>query len=54
LTEVAHQLGHSPEVSARIYQHLIEAARGRPPRTLDEWILEARGQIDRASLAVSR
>lgn len=54
LTEVAHQLGHSPEVSARTYQHLIEAARGRPQRTLDEWILQARGQIDRASSAVSR
>ena len=53
LTEVAHQVGNSPEVCARTYQHLMEAARGRPQRPVDEWILEARRQIDRVSTAVN-
>ena len=54
LTEVAHQLGHSPEVSARTYHHLLEEARGQQGRTLEEWILEARKKIDPVSLAVSQ
>lgn len=42
LTEVAAQLGHSPEVSARTYAHLIELARGKPVRPVEEWIRAAR------------
>jgi len=41
--EVARQLGHSPEESMRTYQHLIEAAHGKPRRSVDEWISAARG-----------
>jgi integrase len=53
VTEVANQLGHSPEVSARTYQHLIEAARGKPIRSVDDWIMAARAQLEQARKAAS-
>jgi integrase len=45
VTEVANQLGHSPEMSARTYQHLLETARGKPVRTIEEWVSEARAEM---------
>lgn len=39
--EVAHQLGHSPEVSMRTYQHLIDAKPGER-RSVEDYIREAR------------
>lgn len=39
--EVAAQLGHSPETSVRVYQHLIQVGHGER-RPIDEWITEAR------------
>jgi integrase len=53
VTEVANQLGHSPEVSTRTYQHLMEVARGKPMRPLDEWIASARAKLDGALEAAS-
>lgn len=41
-TWVAHQLGHSPAVSLRTYQHLY-AAEHQPGQTEDDFIREARG-----------
>lgn len=41
--EIAHQLGHSPEESMRTYQHLIEERQGKPKKSVDQWINEARG-----------
>ena len=35
VTEVANQLGHSPAVSTRTYQHLMEATRGKPVEPMD-------------------
>lgn len=40
--DIAHQLGHSIEISARVYMHVMEEMRGRPTRPLDELIAEAR------------
>jgi len=48
VTEVANQLGHSPEVSARTYQHLIEGARGKRIRSVDDWIIAARAELARS------
>jgi integrase len=45
-SEVAHQLGHSIEISARIYMHLIEEMRGRRPQSVDQVIAEARAEPD--------
>lgn len=42
--EIAHQLGHSPETSVKIYQHLINAGNG-PRRSIDEWITDARDEV---------
>jgi len=42
--EIAHQLGHSPETSVRLYQHLIDAGTG-PRRSIDEWINDARKEV---------
>lgn len=41
--EIAHQLGHSAKESVGTYQHLIQAAVGKPRRSVDDWIREARG-----------
>jgi len=40
--EIADQLGHSPEVSMRVYQHLFRKRRGQEKRSLDEQVAEAR------------
>jgi hypothetical protein len=37
--------GYPPEMSARTYQHLLDAARGKPVRTVEEWISEARADL---------
>jgi integrase len=42
--EIARQLGHSPETSVKVYQHLINAGNGRR-RSIDEWILDAREEV---------
>lgn len=42
--EIAKQLGHSPETSVRVYQHLINAGNG-PRRSIDEWIADARNEV---------
>ncbi|MDQ5894848.1 MAG: hypothetical protein QG596_1109 [Actinomycetota bacterium] len=42
--EVARQLGHSPEVSMRVYQHLFDQAEGER-RTVENYIREARGAV---------
>jgi integrase len=39
--EVARQLGHSPEVSMRVYQHLFDGTEG-DRRSVEDYILEAR------------
>jgi integrase len=41
--DIAHQLGHSPEVSMRTYQHLLEGARVDERRSIEDYIDEARG-----------
>lgn len=42
--EIARQLGHSPETSVRVYQHLIRTDFGeRLP--IDRWITEARNEL---------
>jgi integrase len=42
--EIARQLGHSPETSVRVYQHLIRTDFGeRLP--IDRWITEARTEL---------
>jgi len=46
--EVAHQLGHSPETSVRLYQHLIDAGSG-PRRSIDEWINDAKKEVREAA-----
>lgn len=42
--EIAQQLGHSPETSVKVYQHLINAGNG-PRRSIDEWITDARDGV---------
>lgn len=42
--EIAKQLGHSPETSVRVYQHLLEIGHGER-RSIDAWITEARQEI---------
>lgn len=42
--EIAHQLGHSPEVSMRVYQHIIDFAPGRERRSIEDMIAAAREQ----------
>jgi hypothetical protein len=42
--EIAHQLGHSPETSVKVYQHLINAGNG-PRRSIDDWITDARDGV---------
>ncbi len=42
--EIARQLGHSPETSVKVYQHLINAGNGRR-RSIDEWIMGARHEV---------
>lgn len=42
ITEVAAQLGHSPQVCAGTYAHLIERLRGREVRPVEYWIRRAR------------
>lgn len=41
--EIAAQLGHSPETSVRVYQHLIRTGFGER-KPIDDWITEAREQ----------
>jgi integrase len=41
--EVARQLGHSPEVSIRVYQHLFDHEPGTNNRSVEDYIAEARG-----------
>lgn len=41
--EIAAQLGHSPEVSIRTYQHLIDAKAGEGWRSVEDYIRDARG-----------
>lgn len=41
--EIAAQLGHSPETSVKVYQHLIQVELGER-RSIDEWISEARAE----------
>ena len=53
VTEVANQLGHSPAVSTRTYQHLMEATRGKPIRPMDHWIREARPTSQASGKAAS-
>jgi integrase len=52
--EIARQLGHSPETSVRVYQHLLDVGRGER-LSIDEWITAAReevaGKRDRQSVA---
>ncbi len=40
--EVGRQLGHSPEVSMRVYQHLFDQTEGER-RSVEDYIREARG-----------
>ncbi|MGB6057603.1 MAG: site-specific integrase [Microthrixaceae bacterium] len=44
--EIAAQLGHSPETSVKVYQHLIQVELGER-RSIDEWITEARAEVAR-------
>ncbi len=44
--EIAAQLGHSPETSVKVYQHLIQVELGER-RSIDEWITEARAEAAR-------
>lgn len=46
--EIAAQLGHSPETSVKVYQHLIQVELGER-RSIDEWITEARAESARES-----
>lgn len=41
--EVAQQLGHTPEVSIRTYQHLYDVGRQGQARSVEDYIREARG-----------
>jgi len=41
--EISAQLGHSPETSVKVYQHLIQVELGER-RSIDEWITEARAE----------
>lgn len=43
--EIANQLGHSPNMSMRTYQHLLEIELGRERRPMDEYITEARREV---------
>jgi integrase len=43
--EIGHQLGHSPEVSQRTYQHLLDAKPGER-RSVEDYIAEARAADD--------
>ncbi len=48
--KVAHQLGHSPEVSMRTYQHLYDSAsHAAEHRDVDDYIREARGMAPRST-----
>lgn len=40
--EIGHQLGHSPEMSQRTYQHLLDTKPGER-RSVEDYIAEARG-----------
>ena len=40
--EIGHQLGHSPELSQRTYQHLLDTKPGER-RSIEDYINEARG-----------
>lgn len=40
--EIANQLGHSPEISMRVYQHLISRKPGGERRSIEDMIAEAR------------
>jgi integrase len=40
--EIARQLGHTPEVSVRVYQHLLDRHIGQDRRSIDNMISEAR------------
>lgn len=42
--EVARQLGHSPEVSMRVYQHLFDGAEGER-RSVEDYVAEARNPV---------
>lgn len=42
--EIAHQLGHSPEVSMRVYQHIIDFTPGRERLSIEDMIAAAREQ----------
>jgi integrase len=43
--EIGAQLGHSPEVSQRTYQHLLDAKPGER-RSVEDYIAEARAADD--------
>lgn len=43
--EIGQQLGHSPEVSQRIYQHVLDAKPGER-RSIEDYIAEARAGSD--------
>ena len=43
--EIARQLGHSPEVSIRVYQHLLELDPGESKRSIEDYIEEARNPV---------
>jgi integrase len=43
--EVAYQLGHSVAESTGTYQHLLDEARGEPPRPLEMMIRTARARV---------
>lgn len=51
--EVAAQLGHSPETSVRVYQHLIRVGHGER-KPIDDWITEARLTAAKEAAEVSR
>jgi integrase len=40
--EIARQLGHSPEISMRVYQHLLDYSEDRDKRPIEDAIAEAR------------
>lgn len=43
--EIGQQLGHSPEVSQRIYQHVLDTKPG-DRRSIEDYIAEARSAGD--------
>lgn len=51
--EIAAQLGHSPETSVKVYQHLIQVELGER-RSIDEWIAEARVEATQNSNVPSK